>query len=666
MVATVGSISIDLVTNAAKFASGFKSSATTVEQQSGRMAKSIKAIETNTALAAGTLKTFMGGLAAGAGLAALTSLDGAFAKLKETISEFDEIASNAKTAGLQTDIYQALGFAAKQANIEQDSLNASLNIFAKNSGLAEKGTGALYAGLKKLNPELLQSIINAKDQEERLNLVADALMNARDATEQAALATTIFGKGGIEMTRILDQGRGSIDRLKQTAKELGIIIPEDLLKKAGELDDKLDLLSKVIDVNVGQSLIRLAPLLVGATQGFADFSKEFAHFSDQLAAFQANPSLEKFLALVRGDAKVGLLDRVAEAADTVSSKFKDSAADIEAQIAEVQQKLADLKIQADAGFEVSAQTDRALEDLDFLQKKLAALQASGISAANAIRASFAQAFRESENASMAALAAIQKRALSPSALPNVIRYGGDPNKIIIPGAGAPNVQSNVNGSGVNVTKYKSSGPWQNPNGATPAEWSQLSAQDKQDIYEGKTTYDKILYGTDQTADNTEETASNVSKLDDNTRGYFRDLGGGIGDGLTTINHTVSTLADLIGNEFGALPSYLIAALQANGGALNTGNISQPSSMFGDQWDPQHGSHVGDIINTGFRHTGGNVGSYHLSSYADDGSSNNQVTVQQPGNSYTLQYYAAPGDSLETTKQKARAAFDELVKAAASA
>ncbi|RUX05473.1 hypothetical protein EOA30_12180 [Mesorhizobium sp. M8A.F.Ca.ET.059.01.1.1] len=87
MVATIGSIAIDLSTNASKFADGFKSSATTVEQQTARMAKSVAAVEKGVTGIGVTLKNFGAGLAAGVGLAALGSLDGAFGKLKETISE---------------------------------------------------------------------------------------------------------------------------------------------------------------------------------------------------------------------------------------------------------------------------------------------------------------------------------------------------------------------------------------------------------------------------------------------------------------------------------------------------------------------------------------------------------------------------------------------------
>ncbi|RWK12538.1 hypothetical protein [Mesorhizobium sp.] len=642
MVATVGSISIDLVTNAAKFASGFKSSATTVEQQSGRMAKSIANIEKSTALAAGTLKTFMGGLAAGAGLAALTSLDGAFAKLKETISQFDEIATNAKTVGLKSDTYQALAFAAKQANIEQDSFNSSLSIFAKNAGLAQKGTGALFAGLQKLNPELLRNILSTTDQEKRLGFVADALARTKDATQQAALAAVVFGKGGVEMARFLDQGSASIVRMKKSAQDMGIIIPDELLQKAGEIDDKLDVLSTVIERQLSQALINLAPELLAITTGFADFSRELNKTASDINAFVQNPSIATFAKLF---GKGGIQDVLNKfAGDTPSQAMTG----VLAEIKQVEDELAQLKVQGEQGFSVGIQTEMANQKLDELQQKLVGLS-------KAARADLAQAFRAAENASMDALAAFRKESGSVSSLPNVTRYGAPANSVT-PGS---TYQADVNGSGVAVRKY--GGISLSPTG---------SRTEQLDV--NGSGVDVVKYNSD-TADNTKDTASytrdtadNIDTLDRNTHGYFRDLGDTVSDGAATISHSVSTLADLIGNEFGALPSYLIAALQANGGALNTGNISQPSTMFGDQWDPQHGSHVGDVINTGFRHTGGNVGSYHLSSYADDGSSNNQVTVQQPGNSYTLQYYAAPGDSLETTKQKARAAFDELVKAAASA
>lgn len=609
MAATVGSISIDLSTNASKFASGFKSAATTVESQSARMAKSVAAVEKGFNLAGSTLKTFFGGLAAGAGFQAFQSLGGTIDKLKETISQFDEIASNAKTTGLRTDTYQALAFAAKQANIEQDSFNSSLNIFAKNAGLAEKGTGALYAGLQKLNPQLLQAIVNAKDQEERLKLVSDALAQTKDATEAAALATTVFGKGGIEMSRILDQGRASIEKLKKSAQEMGIIIPDELLQKAGELDDKLDLLSKVIDVQLSQSLINLAPILVGASQGFADFSKELNATSANIDNFVNNPSLANFAKLF-GDGSIK------SAIDGLATSTHRSTEAIQADIAEVTKRLEDLKIEAQAGFEVGLATDRAQEELKALQDELRrtniAAQAAANNAAGSINTLVQSATKALEGATSA----------NNPVLPNVTRYGGNPNQITLPGNTAPTVQTNVNGSGVNVTKYSSD------------------------------TADN----TKDTAGYTKDTADRVDQLDQNTGGYFRSLSQDMANYSTNQVSAIEGLGSSISAQVDAWDASIAQAVSEG---LNTGNISKPSNMFGDQWSPEYGSHVGDVLV-------GTLGHYQLSPTSSDGSYDTQVSVAQPGSDITLNYYAAPGESTETAKQRARDMYNELTLQAARA
>ncbi|RWG20125.1 MAG: hypothetical protein EOQ55_12575 [Mesorhizobium sp.] len=639
MAATVGSISIDLSTNASRFAEGFKKSAVTVEQQSARMAKAVDGFQAKAVAMGATLKNFGTGLVAGAGIAALGSFTGIIEGAKKAISDFDEIAANSRTVGLRTDAYQALGLAAQQANISNEDLTNGLKIFAKNAGLAEQGTGALYGGLKKLNPELLRNILATSDQEERLKAVADALKNAKSATEQAAIAAAVFGKGGVDLVRVFDGGRQSIDAFIATAKDMGIIIPDELLQKAGELDDKLDVLSKVTSVNLSEALVKAAPLLVKIAEGLAEFAKEASQAASGVETFMQNKSVSNFFRLIGGDASNPdlLANRVADAFDHMGDATHRSAEAINADIAAVEQQIAELQQMSDRGIGVGIQIDDAKANLQRLQDELKATQAVGVSAANAIRAGFAQAFRAAENASMDALAQMQKQAGNAV---NVIRYGAPANSVI-PGS---TYQNDVNGTGVAVRSFGVTAP------ASGAGSFQSDANGS--------GVDVTRYTSD-TADNTEETAHNVERLDQNTHGYFRDLGDTVTSGAATISHSVSTLADLIGNEFGQLPSYLIAALQTQGGGLNTGNISKPSTMFGDQWSPEYGSHVGDVLV-------GTRGHYQLSPTSSDGSYDTQVSVAQPGSDITLNYYAAPGESTETAKQRARDMYNELTLQAARA
>ncbi|RWF32415.1 hypothetical protein [Mesorhizobium sp.] len=613
MVASVGSISIDLSTNAQKFATGFKSAATTVESQSARMAKSVAAVERGVSGIGSTLKTFVGGLAAGAGIAALASLGGAFEKLKETISEYDEIATNAKQSGLKADTYQALAFAAKQANVEQDAFNSSLTIFAKNAGLAEKGTGALYAGLQKLNPQLLQNIVNAKDQEERLKLVSDALAQTTDATQKAALAAVVFGKGGVEMARFLDQGRSSIDAIKKSAKDLGIIVPDELLARAGELDDKLDVLAKVIHVQLGEALINLAPGLTGAMQGFADLSKEINATSQAINNFVNNPSLENFAAIL-GDKIIpgSFIDKLSKG--ELIGRTPD-VAELTTAIDFVKTKLAELQDQAAHGIDVHIEIDDATKSLDDLETQLRRIQIQAQAAANNSAGSIA-ALVESANKALSSTTTAAK-----PVLPNVTRYGGDPNKIELPDRSS-SYQSNVNESGVGVRSY----------GADP-------------------------YSKD-TAEYTEDTADNVTSLDRNTKGYFRSLSSDMSGYTAQTNLVINKLSDVTAQAFAALPSSILAAVVQNNdsGATGTGK-----TMFGDSYDSQYGSYisswgVGKVKRPGLT----------FPTTSSDGKYDTSVNVQQPGSDITLNYYAAAGESAETAKQRARDMYNELVLQASRA
>lgn len=81
----------------------------------------------------------------------------------------------------------------------------------------------------------------------------------------------------------------------------------------------------------------------------------------------------------------------------------------------------------------------------------------------------------------------------------VTRYGGGTGPSMsaysVPstGYGSMGGSGDAGSSTVGVTRFSSEGPWENPYGATANEWSKLSAQNKQDIYNGTTDYAHILY-----------------------------------------------------------------------------------------------------------------------------------------------------------------------------
>ncbi|TIL91468.1 MAG: hypothetical protein E5Y73_17475 [Mesorhizobium sp.] len=246
--------------------------------------------------------------------------------------------------------------------------------------------------------------------------------------------------------------------------------------------------------------------------------------------------------------------------------------------------------------------------IKFLESQLVRTQATGVSAANAISAAFAQAFRAAENASMDALAEFNRQRL-----PDVTRYNSAAPTGGITEGGA-RTQGNVNDSGVGVTKYSS-----------------------------------------ETADNTEQTSDNVSYLDQHTKSYLSDLSSDIGGYAEGTNVTINRLSDVTAETGRYLSQALISALVLKNDSSAPGS-GGGGGMFGDAINPETGSSY--ISSWGIRKI--KKPSYQLSPTSDDGSFDTSVNVQQPGTNITLNYQASPGESERTARQRAREMYDELL------
>ncbi len=191
-------------------------------------------------------------------------------RLKNTVAALDDIGKTADKMGLTTDALQELRTVAESAGIAQSSLDSSMERFNKRLGEATFGTGAAAKALKEmgLNADELASM----PLDQALGVVADRLTKMAEPTERAARAAALFGREGVAMVNLLREGSAGMEKMRQEARDLGIVVDESLIRGAEDAQTKLDLMSRVIDANVNASLVAMAPLLVGATSAFADLT----------------------------------------------------------------------------------------------------------------------------------------------------------------------------------------------------------------------------------------------------------------------------------------------------------------------------------------------------------------------------------------------------------
>ena len=113
--------------------------------------------------------------------------------------------------------------------------------------------------------------IKSKKPEEIFELIAEGIKNTKDPFEQAALAVAFFGdRLGQKLLPALKGGSEAIRKLAAEARKMGLIIPEETIKKAAAADDEFKRLGTAFSAAGAQLSAGLLPGLVKLREVMTD------------------------------------------------------------------------------------------------------------------------------------------------------------------------------------------------------------------------------------------------------------------------------------------------------------------------------------------------------------------------------------------------------------
>lgn len=176
----------------------------------------------------------------------------------------------AEKAGMLTEQYTALSWAAKLAEVEQGSLGAGLKFL--NKTLAEGADGPGGKMLKELG-------IAATDTNGKLRPTLDVLFDLADkfkdgelGANKTTIAMTVLGRGGMEMVPMLNQGSAAIKEMMDNAEKLGMVISTDFAHAADNINDNLASLAATVKGSMNVAMAELAPTLETLSGNFVKLS----------------------------------------------------------------------------------------------------------------------------------------------------------------------------------------------------------------------------------------------------------------------------------------------------------------------------------------------------------------------------------------------------------
>lgn len=160
-----------------------------------------------------------------------------FGLASSTAAAGDELAKQSRALGFNVEAYQELGYAAERSGVSAETFNSSMTAFTKRLGEAAQGSGAAKDALEQLGLSAQDLIDMEPDQ--ALGLIADRMNDIENPADRAALAADLFSRAGIRMTNMLGEGSEGLGRLRQEARDLGLVLSEDSTTAAETYQDSL-------------------------------------------------------------------------------------------------------------------------------------------------------------------------------------------------------------------------------------------------------------------------------------------------------------------------------------------------------------------------------------------------------------------------------------------
>lgn len=297
MAEPIGALRVDLSANAAEFEKDMGKARKSVKDATGKMNSSFARFNASVGSAVKSLVSWRSALVAVAGATGLALL------IKRSIEAADRIGKTADKIGAGVEALQELRYAAEIAGVGTNTLDMALQRFSRRFGEAVAGTGELKGILQEYDIATRNADGSTKSLDQALGEYADAIKGASTDQERLRLAFKGFDSEGAALVNMLRGGSSELNRMRQEARDLGLVLDEQMVRKAEEANDQLTRMSQILGVNLTRTLISLSPQIIALGDAFIKNIGPFVDWlSSKLPDSTANvQQLEARMAGVRGE-----------------------------------------------------------------------------------------------------------------------------------------------------------------------------------------------------------------------------------------------------------------------------------------------------------------------------------------------------------------------------
>jgi hypothetical protein len=227
----------------------------------------------------------------GPAIAAALSVQ-AFRGALAAASEIDNLS---RIAGVASDRFQVLALTSQQFGIGQEKLSDILkDVNDKFGDYAQTGAGPLADFFENIAPKvgLTASAFADLSSDQKLGAYINALERANVSQADMTFYMEAIASDSTALVPAFQNNSAAIDEMAKKAADLGLVIDRETIAKSKDAKNELDLMSKVISIQLTQALLSVAPVLASTAGGIATIAAATREFFDSMGEASAAHSLQ--------------------------------------------------------------------------------------------------------------------------------------------------------------------------------------------------------------------------------------------------------------------------------------------------------------------------------------------------------------------------------------
>jgi len=225
------------------------------------ISQNLKKIETNTQGVGNSLKLIKFDSLINLGERAFHAGERIYQLAKTTASALNDIDRLSKVAGMSSEQFQKMQYAAKMTDVEAGDLATGLKKLSQAMDDATRGAGEASGWFNAMGISVKDADGKLKSLNKIMGEIADKFASWEDGPRKIAIAVDLFGRSGQNLIPYLNQGAEGIKKYYQEFEKLGFVLDESIIKKGSQLEDQFKRIDTFLDTMWKRVVVKGAEIL---------------------------------------------------------------------------------------------------------------------------------------------------------------------------------------------------------------------------------------------------------------------------------------------------------------------------------------------------------------------------------------------------------------------